>query len=443
MGKGGESKTKSGVSKKQQQVATDKINTDGGGQIYQLANLDDKELVRWMKEYGVSVGKSKDTRVAMLAALEPYATGILDPNRPAHNLPLEKPKFTLSDIRNAIPKHCFERNLVTSLTHLASDLALVAATFYVGYNYLSGNNFPLWVNVLLWPAYWYLQGAFMTGIWVLAHECGHQGFSPYESVNNFIGTILHSLLLVPYHSWRITHGKHHSNTGSSTNDEVFCPSTRSQMGEVITDSPIANAFYIVVMLTIGWMPGYLVLNVTGPAKYKGKNANHFSPSAVMFTSDQYWQIVQSDIAFLAAFALLCFCVYTFGFTLVAAHYLVPYMITNYHLVLITFLQHTDVYMPHFDDSEWSWLRGALCTVDRSFGFFLDHCFHHIADTHVCHHVFSKIPFYHAAEATEAIKSVVGDYYLQDETPIALALWRAFSNCKYIDDNEGIVFYKNK
>jgi hypothetical protein len=46
MGKGGESKTKSGVSKKQQQIATDKINTDGGGQIYQLANLDDKELVR-------------------------------------------------------------------------------------------------------------------------------------------------------------------------------------------------------------------------------------------------------------------------------------------------------------------------------------------------------------------------------------------------------------
>jgi omega-6 fatty acid desaturase (delta-12 desaturase) len=147
---------------------------------------------------------------------------------------------------------------------------------------------------------------------------------------------------------------------------------------------------------------------------------------------------------------------------------VPYMITNYHLVLITFLQHTDVYMPHFDDSvgfvglnddthdnsltfffivnvsqEWSWLRGALCTVDRSFGSFLDHCFHHIADTHVCHHVFSKIPFYHAAEATEAIKGVVGDYYLQDGTPIALALWRAFSNCKYIDDHEGIVFYKNK
>lgn len=244
-----------------------------------------------MKEYGVSLDKTKNNRVAMLAALEPFARGILDPYRPAHNLPLEKPKFTLTDLRNAIPKHCLERNLLTSLGHLAMDLVLVASTFYVGYNYLSGNGLPLWANVLLWPVYWYLQGAFMTGVWVIAHECGHQGFSAHEWVNNLVGTVLHSALLVPYHSWRITHGRHHSNTGaflshvitlllqtglthynlmsgSSTNDEVFAPSTRSQMGEAISDSPLANAFYIVVMLTVGWMPGYLVFNATGPAKYQ-------------------------------------------------------------------------------------------------------------------------------------------------------------------------------
>jgi fatty acid desaturase len=44
-------------------------------------------------------------------------------------------------------------------------------------------------------------------------------------------------------------------------------------------------------------------------------------------------------------------------------------------------------------------------VDRSFGPLLDHTFHHIVDTHVCHHLFSKMPFYHAQEATEAMKKV--------------------------------------
>ena len=43
----------------------------------------------------------------------------------------------------------------------------------------------------------------------------------------------------------------------------------------------------------------------------------------------------------------------------------------------------------------NWLRGALCTVDRSFGWLLDRTLHHITDTHVCHHLFSKMPFYHA------------------------------------------------
>jgi len=74
---------------------------------------------------------------------------------------------------------------------------------------------------------------------------------------------------------------------------------------------------------------------------------------------------------------------------------------------------------------------------------LDHCLHHITDTHVCHHLFSKMPFYNAAEATEAFKSVLGEYYLKDNTPIARALYRSFSNCQFVEDEGNIVFYKAK
>ena len=49
--------------------------------------------------------------------------------------------------------------------------------------------------------------------------------------------------------------------------------------------------------------------------------------------------------------------------------------------------------------------------------------HHIADTHVVHHIFSAMPFYHAVEATAAIKPILGDYYRFDSTPIFEALWR--------------------
>lgn len=37
------------------------------------------------------------------------------------------------------------------------------------------------------------------------------------------------------------------------------------------------------------------------------------------------------------------------------------------LVMITMLQHTHPSLPHYGDAEWDWLRGALATVDRSYG----------------------------------------------------------------------------
>ena len=129
---------------------------------------------------------------------------------------------------------------------------------------------------------------------------------------------------------------------------------------------------------------------------------------------------------------------------VAKYYLLPEMIVNLNLVLITYLQHTDVYMPHFRNKEWNWLRGALCTVDRTYGKFgiYDRVLHHITDTHVCHHLFSTMPFYHALEATPHIKRVLGKYYMQDNTPIYHAVYRAYANCLFVEKDD-IVFYKNK
>lgn len=136
----------------------------------------------------------------------------------------------------------------------------------------------------------------MTGVWVIAHECGHQAFSESETINNLVGLVLHSALLVPYHSWRITHAKHHGNTGSCSDDEVFCPATRTESGksrtaeediaEIVHEAPLVQLFWIISMLTVGWMPGYLVFNATGPSKYKGFPKSHFNPWAKVRKRDE-------------------------------------------------------------------------------------------------------------------------------------------------------------
>ena len=80
--------------------------------------------------------------------------------------PTARPEFTLGTIRKAIPPHCFERSLLRSSLCLAADVVLVSLMFWAS-AFIKQAPAPLpW---LLWPLYWFFQGAVMTGIWVISH----------------------------------------------------------------------------------------------------------------------------------------------------------------------------------------------------------------------------------------------------------------------------------
>jgi len=353
--------------------------------------------------------------------------------------PIAPPPFGVKEIREAIPKHCFERSMVRSFMHLFSDIIKASILAYAA-TYIHHPALPVWAPYVLWPVYWVLQGLVWTGLWVMAHEAGHQAFSDSKTVNDAVGLIVHSFLLVPYHSWRISHSNHHKNTCSMENDEVHLPPVRSVVEDMLDESPIVNFLQIVAMLTVGW-PMYLFFNSTGPAKYQGKSRSHFNPYSALFQpKDRAGVILSILVLACMVYALVVF-TQTFGVAAFLCYYFVPYLIVNYHLVLITFLQHTDEYIPHFRSEEFTWLRGAMATVDRSFGWLVDHQIHRIADTHVAHHLFSQMPFYHAEEATKHLKKVLGPYYLSDDTPIWPALWRAWNKCRFVEDDGQIVFGK--
>lgn len=354
--------------------------------------------------------------------------------------PSAPPRFGVREVRAAIPAHCFQRSALTSLWHLAKDLACIAV---VGYGATWIRAAPPLAQPALWLGYWALQGTLMTGVWVLAHECGHQSFSPSQALNDSVGWVLHSALLVPYHSWRISHAKHHKNTCSVEHDEVFAAATRSEWASMAEETPLAAAWGLLVTLTFGW-PAYLAANAAGPAKYRGVRNSHFDPAAALFADSdkQRWEVAVSDVGFFGALGAIGWAAAVVGPRAVAAYYLVPYLLVNAWLVTITYLQHTAVYVPHFREGEFTWLRGALSTVDRSYGWALDAALHHIADTHVVHHLFHEMPWYHAREATAAVRAVLGEYYLADHTPLFPALWASWRACKFVDDEGGVVYYKN-
>ncbi|KAJ1564138.1 Delta(12)-fatty-acid desaturase, partial [Nowakowskiella sp. JEL0078] len=321
----------------------------------------------------------KDFRPSLNKGLQEYRQNFIPP-----------PAEILKKVRDAIPKHCFKRNVFISLSYVLRDLTMSAVLTFGAYHIdttLAGIN-P-WLPFLAWPIYWICQAVVCTGLWVLAHECGHRAFSNYQWVDYSVGYIIHSALLVPFYSWKITHAHHHKLTCHLDEDSVFVPYLRSELKlpppqEGVTDGdddhpltddiPIRNLGYMFVMLFLGW-PGYLLMNSSGqPFK---KWTSHFRPDAPIFEPQQYRSIVYSDIGVFLALAAVVYSSITFGFLEVAKFYLIPYLGVNFWLVFITYLQHTDEKVPHYREKGFIFARGALATVDRDYGI-LNHFFHHIA-----------------------------------------------------------------
>ena len=378
-------------------------------------------------------------------AEEPLAAEISELNKKfiETRVPTEKPPFTLKDLKDAVPPHCFESSLLISSFYLLLDLTSVFLLYAVAF-WVFNSSLPFYGHAVFWPVYWICQGCVGFSVWIIAHECGHYSFCNSKRICDVVGLVLHTALFVPYHSWRITHAKHHRNTNRMVGDHAFVPNTRSLLKSE-NDLEFPNIFFRVVhlvkYLSIGW-PAYLFFNARGrPYPEHRMRPNHFNPFAPIFSPKDVWDVVWSDVALMVWIGFLYHLsahVYSLGW--LVCLYVIPLLLVNMWLVIVTYLQHSDVRVPHYSDEEWTWLKGALCTVDRDYGI-LNYVFHHLTDCHVAHHLFSRMPHYNIAEATEAIKPILGKYYTYDNTPVWKALWNTDSYCRFVEDSGKILWYK--
>lgn len=376
--------------------------------------------------------------------------------------PFTLPTFTMKEIHDAIPAHCFKPSTLRSMAYVVRDFCYMSTLIYLAVTYI-----PLLPNAYLrfaaWAAYTTVQGFVFTGIWILAHECGHGAFSKSKRLNWTMGLIMHSFLLVPFHSWRLSHSQHHKATGNIEKDTAFVPHTRDswlkrnvgkaiggkyeegmeglvEFAELAEDSPIASLWHCIIHQLLGW-PGYLLFNLTGQdyGGAKGLKISHFyfGEDSVFYKKSELGLILLSDFGVAAMIAGLVVAGQAFGSWNVIVLWGVPWLWVNNWIVAITFLQHTDASMPHYNNSTWTFARGATATIDRDLGFIDTHLFHDIIGTHVCHHLVSTIPFYHAGEASIHIKKVMGEHYKADtKTGFWTAFWRNQRTCKFVEETEG-------
>jgi omega-6 fatty acid desaturase (delta-12 desaturase) len=263
--------------------------------------------------------------------------------------PFTLPTFTMKEIHDAIPAHCFKPSTLRSMAYVVRDFAYLGTLIYLATTYI-----PLLpsasLRFLAWVAYTTVQGFVFTGIWILAHECGHGAFSKSKKLNWTMGLIMHSFLLVPFHSWRLSHSQHHKATGNMDKDTAFVPHTRTswlkrntggkfeagmeglvEFAELAEDSPIASLWNCIVHQLFGW-PGYLLFNLTGQeyGGAKGMKISHFyfGKDSVFYKKSELGLILLSDVGVAVMIAALVVAGQVFGSWNVIVLWGVPWLWVN-------------------------------------------------------------------------------------------------------------------
>lgn len=259
------------------------------------------------------------------------------------------------DIRAVIPKECFEPETTRSLGYLSVSVVGTALCTAIGTSMLSvlpPENPLTWP---LWAAYSAVTGTVAMGLWVLAHECGHNAFSKNKALQDGIGYAIHSLMLVPYFSWQRSHAVHHQYTNHMELGETHVPERMSVDGE---GSLGGREFFIKTFgkengvkawgglqgflhLVVGW-PAYLMIGATGGSA-RGMT-NHFYPEPLttpdqpkkeLFPGNWKEKVYQSDIGIAAVLAGVGVWAACNGIPQVIALYGGPLLIVNAWLVLYT------------------------------------------------------------------------------------------------------------
>ncbi|KAH7868007.1 delta-12 fatty acid desaturase [Lentinula edodes] len=376
--------------------------------------------------------------------------------------PFMPSKITWNELHSSLPKHIFRRSTVKGVSYVVRDVTLAIVLYRLAWFlespatvFFEPSNFLRLVKYVLWLFYFNAQGILFTSWWCLAHEASHGTLSSFALVNDAVGFVLHTFLLVPYFSWKSSHLSHHASTASVERDENYVPRTRSSFAlppedranvadyrEAFEETPMCTTFRIVAMQVFGLI-FYLLFNRKGSPRHP-PGTNHFSPYSSLFKPHERSGVVMSDIGLTFMVYLLYQWTKQVGFGHFFRSYCVPYLLTNHWIVMLTYLQHTDPTVPYYRRSQWNFVRGALASVDRPFlGWIGRVFFHNVSHNHISHHLFSAIPFYNQPLATACIKKILRKEYNYDSTNSFRALYRSFTECEFVEDRSDIVFYKNR
>ena len=120
---------------------------------------------------------------------------------------------TLKSYAKAFRDHKYRSETNRSLFHFFKFLVLVMVFFTAQYflQQVAVNTF-IYGAIALMIAFF--QGLTYLSLWLIGHDCGHNSFSNNQKLNQWVGSISTSFMLMNYENFRRSHNMHHSFVGN-------------------------------------------------------------------------------------------------------------------------------------------------------------------------------------------------------------------------------------
>jgi omega-6 fatty acid desaturase (delta-12 desaturase) len=318
-------------------------------------------------------------------------------------------------LARAIPRECFERRTGRGLLGLAASAALYAGA-------IAGVvTAPHW---LLYPPLWVLAGLGGWGLHCIAHDCGHNSFSPWRRFNFAVGHLALLPLAYPFHAWRHVHNLHHSHTNHLDLDTDW--------------RPLPAAAYA----RLPWR-GRLLYAGTRTWAYWGGTVNYWLVSGFrpgFFPKRAMRREVRRSIALVVGVlaVYLPLLARASGLRGVLLAFVAPWIATHAWFSATTLMHHSARDVPYLTAQHWTPNAARLLvTTDYVYPRWLLFLTHNIS-LHTAHHVAPVVPFYNLPRAQAALREAYpGMVRVRRFRPGQL--WRILRRCHLYDVESG--FYQ--
>jgi omega-6 fatty acid desaturase (delta-12 desaturase) len=290
----------------------------------------------------------------------------------------------LKDIIKTLPRECFQKNRRKAWS------SVLISVLAVGLGYLGIAN----LSWFLLPLAWIFTGTALTGLFVIAHDCGHRSFAKRRWVNDWVGHLLTLPLIYPFHSWRILHNHHHVHTNKLLVDNAWQPLTPEAYAKA---NPLIRGLYQALRGRLWWL-----------ASIAHWATLHFDLS--QFSQREQGK-VKVSIAAVIIFAAVFFpiLILTTGVWGFVKFWLLPWLMYHFWMSTFTLVHHTDPDIQFRPTATWNAAEAQLAeTVHCTYPGWVEILCHNI-NVHVPHHVSVAIPAYNLRMAHESLMQNWGSY----------------------------------